>query len=313
MMKLKGIAWLMLLGILLLPGPAVPAQPDRKSSAEEKKLAEASGKVEEQRKQEAAKREAWKGNKPKEEEVPVPAGEFFMGCNEQVDAECNDDEKPGRRVYVKAFKIDKTEVTVAQYRQCVEAGACNGDGLTMPFWAGADNEEHPEWAWACNWGKAERESHPINCLTWEQARAYCAWVGKRLPTEAEWEKAARGTDGRKYPWGNQGYGVVGQVANIADETAKRNQPNWAVATGYDDGYYGTAPVGSFPAGASPYGALDMAGNVWQWTADWYDDDHKFRAERGGSWFNQPSFTRASTRYGDAPTLRGISTGFRCVQ
>jgi len=159
MMKLKGIAWLMLLGILLLPGSAVRAQPDRKSSAEEKKLAEASGKMEEQRKQEAAKHEAGKGNEPKEEVVPVPAGEFFMGCNEQVDTECNNDEKPGRRVYVKAFKIDKTEVTVAQYRQCVEAGACNGDGLTMPFWAGADNEEHPEWAWACNWSKAERESH----------------------------------------------------------------------------------------------------------------------------------------------------------
>jgi formylglycine-generating enzyme required for sulfatase activity len=235
-----------------------------------------------------------------------------MGCNEQVDTECDDDEKPGQMVFVDAFHIDRTEVTVAQYGRCVDAGQCTGDGLTTPY-RSLDNKAYPEWAWACNWDKPGRESHPINCITWQQARAYCRWAGKRLPTEVEWEKAARGTDGRKYPWGNRRFGVAGRVANVADKTAKRNRLSWAVVDGYDDGFYETAPVGSFPTGASPYGALDMIGNVWEWTADWYDVEHRFRSLRGGSWSDVPRFARVSSRIRNAPSDRYMVAGFRCAQ
>ena len=121
------------------------------------------------------------------EMVAVPAGSFFMGCNEQVDTECDSDELPGRRVDVGAFRIDRTEVTVARYSACVAAGSYGTEGLTMPY----DNaREQPEWARFCNYGNKGREEHPINCLTWAQAQAYCAWAGRRLPSEAEWEKAA---------------------------------------------------------------------------------------------------------------------------
>ena len=249
------------------------------------------------------------------EMVTVPEGEFFMGCNEKVDTECDKNEKPGRTVAVKAFQIDKTEVTVAQYGKCVDAGVCNSEGLTMPYWETGTEpyKEHPEWAWACNWGKAGREQHPINCVTWQQAHAYCEWAAKRLPTEAEWEKAARGADGRKYPWGNQGYDAARLVANIRDETYKSNRPEDQVVEGYNDNYYGTAPVGSFPAGASPYGALDMIGNVMEWTADWYDAQHKFWILRGGSWTNRSRYARVSFRYrGDAPK-RSEMVGFRCAR
>ncbi len=232
-----------------------------------------------------------------EEMVRVPAGEFFMGCNKKVDMECKAEEKPGRRIYVGTFQIDKTEVTVEAYRRCVEAGSCSKP-------AGG----------TCNWGKTGRERHPINCVDWEQARTYCQWAWKRLPSEAEWEKAARGTDGRKYPWGNDGYGAAGSVANIADETAKQAHSGltWAV-TGYVDGYAETAPVGSFPAGASPYGALDMIGNVWEWTADWNASDHKFRVVRGGSWFDLPLGARASARAWNVLGYRDENLGMRCAE
>jgi formylglycine-generating enzyme required for sulfatase activity len=246
--------------------------------------------------------------------VSVPGGEFFMGCNQTVDTECDYDEKPGRRVSVNAFQIDKTEVTMAQYGRCVDAGACSSEGLTMPYWETSTEpyKERPELAWACNWGKAGREQHPINCVTWQQAHTYCEWAGKRLPTEAEWEKAARGTDGRKYPWGNQGYDAAKLVANITDEAYRRSRPEAKVVDGYDDNYYGTAPVGSFPAGASPYGALDMIGNVLEWMADWYDAKHQYWVIRGGSWANRSHYDRASDRYkGDAPK-RSETVGFRCV-
>jgi formylglycine-generating enzyme required for sulfatase activity len=182
----------------------------------------------------------------------------------------------------------------------------------MPYWS-VEQKAHPDWAWACNWDKPGREDHPINCVTWQQAQTYCQWVGRRLPTEAEWEKAARGTDGRKYPWGNRDFKLAGRVANIADATAKRNRLNWVVATWYDDGFYETAPIGSFPSGASPYGALDMSGNVWEWTADWSDSEHRYRSLRGGSWSDLPRFARASSRLRNAPGDRYMVVGFRCVQ
>lgn len=244
------------------------------------------------------------------EMVEVLGGEFFMGCNEKVDTECDKDEKPGRTFTVDAFKIDRTEVTVAQYGQCVDAGTCSDDGLTMPFWSdplGDPPKEHPEWKFACNWGKTGREDHPINCVNVRQAETYCKAMGKRLPTEAEWEKAARGTDGRKYPWGNRGYGAAKLVANIADETFKRKHADSQVAEGYDDGFYTTAPVGIFPTGASPSGALDMIGNVWEWTADFYDTEHKFRSIRGGSWaISRASRARPSATGSSRSSAAGMS-------
>ena len=242
--------------------------------------------------------------------VFVKAGKFWMGCNGKVDNECNSDEKSKKKMEVESFWIDQTEVTVAEYKRCAEAGTCRAQGLNQPSWEGKDQTE---WAWACNWGQSGRENHPINCLNWDQAKGYCEWAGKRLPNEAEWEKAARGTGGWKYPWGNEGYASGTKVANIADETAKKQFPDWPVAVGYDDGYVGTAPVGTFPAGMSPYGALDMIGNVWEWTSDWYSEENKTRAARGGSWRALPKRARASYRGGHDPGVRHMLIGVRCAK
>lgn len=143
---------------------------------------------------------------------------------------CHGDER-GRTIELPTFLIDRTEVTVGQYSACVEAGACS-----------APNTRND-----CNFGASGRRDHPVNCVDWEQARAYCAWAGKRLPTEAEWEKAARGVDGRRYPWGDEG-----------------PTPTRANLSGAHDGFSATSPVGRFLAGASPFGALDMLGNVSEW-------------------------------------------------
>ena len=157
-------------------------------------------------------------------------------------------------------------MTVAQYRACVTAGGCSDEGIASAFWSGA---EQPSWSRYCNWPKPERGNHPINCVDWKQAVAFCRWAGKRLPTEMEWEKAARGTDGRKYPWGNVEYEAAGRVANIADVQSRVLHPEWNMPLGYDDGYLDTAPVGSFPAGKTVYGGFDMMGNVWEFAADEY--------------------------------------------
>lgn len=279
----------------------------RKAEEQQQKLEEAR-KQEEARQKEAekkaaaeAKRQAAKEAQPPVEEAPrrkmeetpksttkgdvgamvqVPAGEFFMGCNERVDTECPEDEKPGRQVYnLEAFRIDKTEVTVAQYSKCVAVGGCSS----------------PNTGGSCNYGQGGGGNHPVNCVDWAQADAYCRWAGKRLPTEQEWEKAARGTNGYKYPWGNEW-----------------NQSR-ANTDGSGDGYSETAPVGSFPTGASPYGVLDMAGNVWEWTADWYDAGQTKRAVRGGSWYARPRVARASLRGRDDPGGRNGKLGFRCAR
>jgi formylglycine-generating enzyme required for sulfatase activity len=215
--------------------------------------------------------------------VYVPAGEFTMGSGE------GGSRQPVHPVYLDAFYIDKTEVTNAQYRQCVEAGGCNAPGKTTYY----DN--------------ADYDQHPVVYVDWYQAGAYCEWAGKRLPTEAEWEKAARGTDERTYPWGE----------GIDCDHAQ-----------YNGCGEGTVPVGSKPKGASPYGVLDMAGNVWEWVADWYDsgyysqspdrnppgpDSGTMRVLRGGSWSGTQGFAVCTFRYRFSPWFRLGIGGFRCAR
>ena len=230
--------------------------------------------------------------------VLVPGGSFPRGSTKG-----SDDERPRRSIHVDAFQIDRQEVTVARYRKCVQAGGCTAPGT----------------AGACNWGQSGRDDHPVNCVDWDQARKYCAWAGGRLPSEAEWDKAARGTDGREYPWGS------------AKPTCER-----AVM---DDGGFGcgqnrTWPVGSKPLGDSPYGAHDMAGNVWEWVRDWYRKDYygssparnpqgpssgETRVVRGGSWSGSGSRggnaedMRAANRFSISPARRNAGVGFRCVR
>jgi len=212
------------------------------------------------------------------------------------------------RVYLDAFYIDKTEVTNAQYRACVEAGACNSPSDTTYY----DNADYAQ--------------HPVVYVGWDYADTYCRWAGKRLPTEAEWEKTARGTDGRIYPWGND---LDCHKGNFDDE---QEIDNYVVSGGLNcDGHVQTAPVGSFPAGASPYGALDMAGNVWEWVADQYSSDYYGHSPsrnpqgpdsgakkvlRGGSWNNIEWKFRSAHRDGYHPMDISVfddNIGFRCAR
>ena len=217
------------------------------------------------------------------EMAAVPAGDFPMGSD---DPEADLDERPVARLHVEAFWIDRVEVTNTRYGVCVEAGACS-----LPSGKA--------------FGDATKADHPVTIVSWTQAAAYCRWVGKRLPTEAEWEKAARGADGRRYPWGD------------------RFEPDH-VNAGYTAG---TAAVGGYPGGASPYGVLDMAGNVWEWTSSLYraypydprdgrEDPtaRGARVNRGGSWYYQASYVRTTFRATADHMYRRIADlGFRCAR
>jgi formylglycine-generating enzyme required for sulfatase activity len=228
------------------------------------------------------------------EMVEVPAGLFFYGCFDRGDSKCDPDERPSGTFTLPTFVIDRTEVTVAAYRRCVDAKGCSVPPVSAPP--------------ACNWGKPNRDSHPINCVELADARSYCAWAGKRVPSEVEWEKAARGTQAFVYSWGFTPLATAGTVANIAD---RNSGLDWALAT-YDDGFAETAPVGSFPKGASPYGALDMIGNVWEWTDNPYDLQGG-TAVRGCSWRSNPQVCRNSNRLWRRPGNTGPYFGFRCVR
>ena len=232
------------------------------------------------------------------EMVTVPAGEFVMGSTDQdiewaaqnFFSESLDyyrDETPAHKVTLKAFKIDKTEVTVGQYRLYMEQ-----TGKPAPKYM--DNE------------RFNQNALPVVGVTWQEAVEYCKAAGKRLPTEAEWEKAARGADRRYYPWGNE-----------ADATR-------ANVRGKNDGYRYTAPVGLEAFGASPYGVRDMAGNAWEWTADWYQPHpgnafpndfygEQFRVIKGGSWFSNLDLARIAVRGKNLPDRRSNYVGFRCVK
>jgi len=229
--------------------------------------------------------------------ILIPSGEFLMGS---ALSEGYRNEHPQRKVYLDSYYIDKFEVTNVQYREFMRA-----TGHKSPRdWSDYDTS---------------RLNHPVVGVSWYDAIVYAEWAGKRLPTEAEWEKAARGADGRKYPWGN-----------IPPDSGGRHRANYKVGKyGAADGYSTTSPVGSFPLGASPYGAMDMAGNVWEWCADWYDSAYysksptknppgpssgKHRVLRGGAWLNDDtSYLRCAVRGWHAPTLTFNYVGFRCVQ
>jgi formylglycine-generating enzyme required for sulfatase activity len=251
--------------------------------------------------------------KDESEMVYVPAGEFLMGFGERdaeairaigPDAEFSvEGEKPQHKVFLDAFYIDKHEVTNTRYRKCVEAGICNAPSDTTYY------------------GDADYAQHPVVYVSWYDADAYCRWAGKRLPTEAEWEKAARGDEKYTWPWGNT---FDGNRVNFCD----KNCPEWWKHVSADDGYAHTTPVGTYPTGASPYGALDMAGNVWEWVADWYDpgyysqsptqnppgpDSGSDKVVRGGSWRNGFTDIRAGYRYRFVSTLHGEDLGFRCAR
>jgi formylglycine-generating enzyme required for sulfatase activity len=212
--------------------------------------------------------------------VAIPAGSFLYGCNGEAGRECPSSETTGQRAELAAFQIDRTEVRVSEYRHCVDEGAC----------------AVPAVANGCNWNAPGRGEHPVNCVDWDQARAYCEWIGKRLPTEQEWEKAARGTDGRTYPWGDDG--------PSCDVAVMSGAPSCAA---------GTAPVASRDRGRSPYGLFDMAGNVFEWTGSLYASGGEARVLRGGSWKNDATAIRSSHREGALPNLRDASVGFRCAQ
>lgn len=223
--------------------------------------------------------------------VYVPAGEFTMGSDNGAV-----DEKPVHTVYLDAFWIDQTEVTNKQYKACVDAGICEPPSNTSSL-------THPSY-----YGNPEFDNYPVFFVTWDKANRYCeVWTGGDLPTEAQWEKAARGTDARTYPWGN----------GAPDNNLLNYNGN------VDD----TTEVGAYPSGVSFYGAYDMAGNVWEWVNDWYDKTYygdssasnnpvgpesgQYRTLRGGSWDYVVNFVRSAYRFSNYPSATFNNIGFRC--
>jgi formylglycine-generating enzyme required for sulfatase activity len=218
--------------------------------------------------------------------VEIPAGEFTMG-NDGGD----EDEKPAHTVTLETFEMDMFEVTNADFAKFVEATGYQTEA-----------EKAGEAGWRAY---AEgKDNHPVVKVSWNDADAYCRWAGKRLPTEAEWEKAAKGEEGFIYPWGNEW------------DPAKANTK--------ESGFRGTVAVGSFAEGASSYGVLDMAGNVWEWMADWYQPypnsayksdyfGEKFKVTRGGGWFQEENLVTTSNRSATDPSAANDDLGFRCAR
>ncbi len=213
---------------------------------------------------------------------------------------------------VAPFCLDKTEVSVDAFARCTAAGKCAEPDAYV------ERDPDPKWRIACNWKNPGRGEHPVNCLDLAQASAYCAFVGRRLPTEDEWEWAARGGDeARSYPWGNdlpnaKRANVCG--SECAADVKARLGLDFATMPGVVDPYAQTAPVGSFPGGATRWGALDLAGNVNEWTSSTYQAGSSNVVVRGGAWDSyQYTSLFTSQRRGFPPALKNATIGLRCAK
>jgi formylglycine-generating enzyme required for sulfatase activity len=213
------------------------------------------------------------------------------------------------------FCLDLTEVTAEAYARCEGDGACPPAADTV-WWAGIDDEERDAASELCTAGRREREQHPINCVTWAQAQGYCRWRGARLPSEVEWQWAAMGgADRRTFPWGDAPLSAT--RANTCGPECRawfqrRGLERRRIAVQDDDGWPATAPVGSYPAGASRWGPLDLAGNVSEWTADWAEGQRTRRVRGGSFWEQRPAWVRNDDTIAAAPARRDAVIGFRCA-
>jgi eukaryotic-like serine/threonine-protein kinase len=231
--------------------------------------------------------------------IHIPNDQYLIGSLDS-DSPASISEKPQHKVNLNDYWMDKTEVTNAMYAMCVQAGVCPEKTISISFTRDA------------YFGDTEFDDFPVIYVTWNEAQTYCTWAGRRLPTEAEWEVAARGTDKRKFPWGNSAPNC--NLLNFGGGLA-----NYCTGD--------TTAVGKYPQGGSPYGVLDMAGNVWEWVADWYGSNYivephdnpvgfatgELKVLRGGSWFNKGEFVRSAFRIGHDPADPTEYIGFRCTR
>jgi len=256
--------------------------------------------------------------------VFVPEGDFTMGSDSSSYA----NERPAHTVFLDSYWVDQTEVTNSMFEGFVTQTGYQTEAEKKGTSRGYDtvtgksvpNEvadwEHPQGPDSSLAGFAE---HPVVHVSWNDALAYCEWAGRRLLTEAEWEKAARGTDGRTFPWGSD---FDGTLLNSADVNLGAGRGD----SSFDDGFQLSAPVGNYPLGASPYGVLDLVGNVWEWVNDWVDEAYyktspsanpggpasgEYRVVRGGSWHDPEDGNRAAYRGWATPGDTDITLGFRC--
>ncbi len=249
--------------------------------------------------------------------VRIPGGSFDMGTNDGFFRE----ELPVHRVTVETFFLDLTEVTVAAYGACVRRGACT-PAATTADWPDIFPAERPFANALCNGDRQDRQDHPANCLTWNQADAYCRAVGRRLPTEQEWEYAARGGDEqRRYAWGNDPPTVrrMNACGRECADAMQRVRP-WSPLYPESDGWVGTAPAGMFRDGDGRWGVVDIAGNVQEWLAtplcpyDHPGCDAQFMGARGPGYFGSQLFKmRAARRNGDFRWHRSGDLGVRCAR